>query len=99
MPASSEKGAYCHPTEKNWAGLIKRAHIVTYGVCLAGFAKNLSRLQKRCIKTVSAKFGSPAVENRFRQPASPLLISSESSQQKFQIENRNTIGNRNSKVV
>ena len=62
MPGSSEKRTHCHPTDKNWAGLIKRAHILTYGGCLAGFAKNLSRLQRRCIKTVSAKFGSPALK-------------------------------------
>jgi cold shock protein len=66
-------------------GLVKRAHIVTYGP-LQPACKILSRLQGRCIQLVSAKFGSPAVENRFRQPASPLLTGSDSSQQKIQVE-------------
>ena len=35
------------------------------------------------IQWVSAKFDSRAVESRFRQPASPLLTGSDSSQQKF----------------
>jgi CspA family cold shock protein len=46
----------------------------------------LSRFWTRYIESLSAKFDSSAVENRFRQPASPLLISSDSSQQKFKIE-------------
>jgi len=45
-----------------------------------------NRLVGRYIQLVSAKFGSRAVESRFRQPASPLLTSSDSSQQKFQIK-------------
>jgi CspA family cold shock protein len=36
----------------------------------------------------TAKFDSPAVENRYRQPATPLLTRSDSSQQ-FNKENRN----------
>jgi len=60
-------------------GLFKRAHIEVR-------RKVLSRLPEGCIQLVSAKFGSFAVENRFRQPASPLLTGSDSSQQKIQIE-------------
>jgi cold shock protein len=48
--------------------------------------KILNRLRSKRIKFLSAKFGSFAVENRFRQPASPLLTGSDSSQQKIQIE-------------
>ena len=92
------KSVYRHPTEMNSTGLVKRAHIVTWEPSQP-VRRILSRLQGRCIKFVSAKFGSSAVENRFRQPASPLLTGSDSSQQKIQIRNRNTIGNRNSKVV
>jgi CspA family cold shock protein len=58
---------------------------VTCGLC-GQIYKILSRLEGRCIKLISAKFGSPAVENRFRQPASPLLTGSDFSQQKIQIE-------------
>ena len=79
------KSVYRHPTERYSTGLIKRAHIMTYGLC-SQIYKILSRLEGRCIKLVSAKFGSPAVENRFRQPASPLLIGSDFSQQKIQTE-------------
>jgi hypothetical protein len=42
-----------------------------------------NRSAVQCIQLVSAKFGLLAVENRFRQPASPLLTSSNSSQQKI----------------
>jgi CspA family cold shock protein len=79
------KSVYRHPTERYSTGLIKRAHIATYGLC-GQIYKILSRLEGRCIKLISAKFGSPAVENRFRQPASPLLTGSDFSQQKIQIE-------------
>jgi hypothetical protein len=48
--------------------------------------KILSRLLPNCIQLPSAKFGSFPVESRFRQPASPLLTGSDSSQQKIQIE-------------
>jgi CspA family cold shock protein len=43
------------------------------------------------IQSVSAKFGSQAVESRFRRPASPFPTSSDSSQQKFQIETGTTM--------
>ena len=45
--------------------------------------KILNHLLADCIQVVSAKFGSQAVESRFRQPASPLLTGGDSSQQKF----------------
>ena len=53
----------------------------------------------RCIQIISAKFGSFPVENRFRQPASPLLTGSDSSQQTIQKKKGNTNGNWNSEVV
>ena len=57
-------------------------------VLVAGIvgSKIPNRLVMQYIQLLSAKFGFLAVESRFRQPASPLLTSSNSSQQKFQIE-------------
>jgi len=49
-----------------------------------------NRQPTRCIQPTSAKFGSFAVENRFRQPASPLLTGSDSSQQKIQKQEKET---------
>jgi CspA family cold shock protein len=46
----------------------------------------LNRFPAACIKTLSAKFDSSAVESRYRQPASTLLIRSDSSQPKFKTE-------------
>jgi cold shock protein len=48
-------------------------------------------LARTCIQGISAKFGSLAVENRFRQPALPLLTGSDSSQQTIQIEKGTTV--------
>jgi hypothetical protein len=47
------------------------------------FFKMLSHLPPNCIQSVSAKFGSFPVENRFRQPTSPVLTGSDFSQQKI----------------
>ena len=51
----------------------------------------MSRWLSGCIQSVSAKFGSFAVENRYRQPASPLLTGSDSSQQKIQKQEKETL--------
>jgi cold shock protein len=48
--------------------------------------KILSLLLAQCIQVVSAKFGSRAVESRFRQPASPLLHQQRLFSAKIQIE-------------
>jgi len=72
--------------QRNTTGLVKTAHIVTFWGIFSEVARFLSRLSAECIQGASAKFGSNAVENRFRQPASPLLTGSDSSQQKIQIK-------------
>jgi CspA family cold shock protein len=52
----------------------------------AEICKISSRLPALCIQPLSAKFDSSAVESRYRQPASPLLTRSDSSQPKFKME-------------
>ena len=85
--------------QMNATGLIKKAHILPLGSLFDEFTRFRVVYLRGCIQVVSAKFGSFAVENRFRQPASPLLTGSDSSQQKIHTEKRNTNGNRNSEVV
>src|ERR1700730_1465747 len=55
----------------------------------AEICKISNRFPAPCIQRASAKFDSSAVENRFRQPASPLLTRSDSSQPKFKNSNGN----------
>jgi cold shock protein len=50
----------------------------------------MNRSSARNIQHLSAKFDSPAVESRFRQPASPLITRSDSSQQKFKTKKQVT---------
>jgi hypothetical protein len=90
-----------HVTEMKSTDLCKMAHIATYQQSdwklslVSGpddlaemHCKILNRLLSGHIQLVLAKFGSFAVDNRFRQPASPLLTGSDSSQQKIQIRKR-----------
>src|SRR6202008_3997246 len=80
-----------HTTQRDTPDLVKKTHIPRQREYPVSFKKILSCSVQTCIQPTSAKFGSLAVENRFRQPALPLLTGSDSSQRTIQIEKGTTV--------